>query len=150
VPAVDEAEVGGGLVEAEEFLEALRELADLLVAGAESVCLAGAQPGLDVVDDDPEPRAAGDVGAGAAVQAAGEQQADPAGISAGTVSAAAGLPVGRRWLPGTMRVAPLSARAGPRAARRRRRPARGDRKNGSLESTAILNSGIVSRPGQAL
>jgi hypothetical protein len=43
-------------------------------AGAEGVCLAGAQPGLDVVDDDPEPRAAGGVGAGAVVEAAGEQQ----------------------------------------------------------------------------
>jgi hypothetical protein len=38
VPAVDEAEVGGGLVEAEEFLEAPRELADLRVAGAVGVC----------------------------------------------------------------------------------------------------------------
>ena len=69
--AVDEAEVGGGLVEAEEFLEALRELADLRVAGAEGVGLAGAQPGLDVVDDDPEPRAGGGVGAGTVVEAAG-------------------------------------------------------------------------------
>ena len=49
--AVDEAEVGSRLVEAEEFLEALRELAELRMAGAESVGLAGAQPGLDVVDD---------------------------------------------------------------------------------------------------
>jgi len=74
VPAVDEAEVRGGLVKAEEFLEALRELADVRVAGAEGVRLAGAEPGLDVVDDDPEPRAPGDVGAGTVVQAAAEQQ----------------------------------------------------------------------------
>src|ERR1700722_1978993 len=74
VLAVDEAEVGGGLVETEEFLQALRELADLRMAGAEGVGLAGAQPGLDVVDDHPEPRSGGGVGAGAVVEAAGEQQ----------------------------------------------------------------------------
>ena len=69
---MDEAEVGGGLVEAEEFLEALWELADFRMAGAEGVCLARAQPGLNVVDDDPEPRTAGGVGAGTVVEAAAE------------------------------------------------------------------------------
>ena len=58
----------------EEFLQALWELADFRLAGAEGVCLAGAQPGLNVVNDDPEPRAAGGVGAGTVVEAAAEQQ----------------------------------------------------------------------------
>src|SRR5215469_9295266 len=72
--AVDETEVRGGLVKAEEFLEALRELAGFGAADAEGVGLAGAQPGLDVVDDHPEPRAGRGVGSGAVVEAAGEQQ----------------------------------------------------------------------------
>src|SRR3984957_6322054 len=109
VPAVDEAEVGGGLVEAEEFLEALREPADFRMAGAEGVRLAGTQPGLNVIDDNPKPRAPGGVGAGAWERRPPRSRTDPAGISAGIVSAGSGLPAGRRWLPGTMRVAPLSA-----------------------------------------
>jgi hypothetical protein len=39
VPAVDEPEVGRGLIEAEQFLKALRKLADLAGIGAEGVCL---------------------------------------------------------------------------------------------------------------
>lgn len=74
VPAVDEPEVGRRLVEAEQFLEALRQLADLARIGAEGVCLAGAEPRLRVVDDNPEPGGGACVGAGAVPQPSGEEQ----------------------------------------------------------------------------
>src|ERR1035441_3009017 len=74
VPAVDEPEVRRWLVEAGQFLEALRKLADLAGIGAEGMCLTRAEPWLRVVDDHPEPGRGAGVGTGAVPQAAGEEQ----------------------------------------------------------------------------